>query len=70
MKESISIILSNEMIEMLELIIFFSAIGSMTMSFTFFGTFEKIDIALLIIALIYNLAPMEEISEYIFPVTN
>ena len=38
-KESISIDLSNEMINMLELIIFFSAMGAMTMSYSFFKTF-------------------------------
>jgi|APCry1669188879_1035177.scaffolds.fasta_scaffold279273_1 hypothetical protein len=52
-KESISILLSNEMIEMLELIIFLNAMGGLTMSYSFFGSFNKYDIALILIGVIY-----------------
>lgn len=69
-KESISKELSEAMIEMLEGIIFCSAIGEMIMSYAFYGEFSKYDILLLCMAIIYSLLPMEEISEKIFPTKN
>lgn len=58
------------MIELLEAIIFWSAFGGATMSYTFFHEISKIDIALFILAIIYANLPMEEISQMLFPVVN
>ncbi|CAD8147563.1 unnamed protein product [Paramecium octaurelia] len=69
-KESISIQLSTEMIEMLEYIISWCAFGEMIMTYTFFHEVSKIDILLIILAVIYQQLPMEDISEYLFPVEN
>lgn len=66
-KESISNELSSAMIEMLEGIIFASALGGMIMSYAFYNNFSKYDLILLAIAIIYSLLPMEDISERIFP---
>ncbi|CAD8069040.1 unnamed protein product [Paramecium sonneborni] len=69
-KESISIQLSTEMIEMLEYIIAWCAFGEMTMTYTFFKEVSKIDILLIVMAILYQQLPMEDISEYLFPVEN
>lgn len=50
------------MIEFLEAIIFWSAFGSATMSYTFFKEISKIEIALFIVAIVYANLPMEDIS--------
>jgi hypothetical protein len=57
-----------DMIELLEMSIIFSAAGGMTMSFSFYGYFSHFDIALLIIAIIYSVLPMEKLNDYIFPI--
>ncbi|CAD8055184.1 unnamed protein product [Paramecium primaurelia] len=69
-KESISIQLSTEMIEMLEYIIAWCAFGEMIMTYTFFKEVSKIDILLIVLAILYQQLPMEDISEYLFPVEN
>ncbi|CAK64341.1 unnamed protein product (macronuclear) [Paramecium tetraurelia] len=69
-KESISIQLSTEMIEMLEYIIVWSAFGEMIMTYAFFKEISSIDVLLMVIAIIYASLPMEDISEYLFPVVN
>lgn len=56
------------MIEWLEWIIIFSALGNMTMSYAFFKEFSHFDIALLIIALIYINLDMDAYSYMIWPV--
>jgi len=58
------------MIQMLELIVIFSPIGSMTMSWAFFKNFTLIDTVLLLLAILYLLLPTDLISEYLFPVIN
>ncbi|CAD8136214.1 unnamed protein product [Paramecium pentaurelia] len=69
-KESISIQLSTEMIEMLEYIIVWSAFGEMIMTYAFFKEISLIDVTLMVIAIIYASLPMEDISEKLFPVVN
>lgn len=58
------------MIEMLEYIIPWCAFGEMIMTYTFFHEISKIDILLMLMAIIYQQLPMEDISEYLFPVEN
>jgi hypothetical protein len=67
-KESISIELSKNMISMLELIIFFSAVGGLTINYAFTGSYTMINLVLLGISLIYISLPMESISEYFWPI--
>ncbi|CAD8048026.1 unnamed protein product [Paramecium sonneborni] len=69
-KESISIQLSTEMIEMLEYIIVWSAFGEMIMTYAFFKEISLLDVTLMVIAIVYASLPMEDISERLFPVVN
>jgi hypothetical protein len=55
------------MIGMLEMIIFFSALGGMTVTYAFTASILMIDIILMGIALLYIFLPMEKISLYLFP---
>jgi len=66
-KENISKDLSMEMMTMLAMIVVFSPVGEMTMSFAFYGTFSFFDIILLTIALLYVLMPVDAIHIYLFP---
>jgi hypothetical protein len=55
------------MMSLLELIIFFSAAGELTMTFSFFGEFSNLDTALLVISIIYVFLPLQKINIYLFP---
>lgn len=67
-KENLGSALSNEMIEMLELIIFFKGFGDLTMSYNLFGQVNTQDLIVLIISVLYNILPMQIVSEKLFPV--
>jgi hypothetical protein len=58
------------MIALLEYIIFFNALGGLTVSFAFYKTFFPTDMIMLGISLVYILLPMEDISKALFPTTN
>ncbi|CAD8115777.1 unnamed protein product [Paramecium sonneborni] len=66
-KESLSKHLSIEMIEMLELIVIFTGIGNTVVSSILFGEVKWQDFIIIIIGVVYNLLPMEDISSVLFP---
>ncbi|CAD8112660.1 unnamed protein product [Paramecium sonneborni] len=66
-KESLSKHLSIEMIEMLELIVIFTGIGNTVVSSILFGEVKWQDFIIIIIGVLYNLLPMEDISIVLFP---
>jgi hypothetical protein len=69
-KENISKDLSMQMISMLSMIVVFSPVGEMTMSYAFYGTFSAYDIILLTISLIYVMLPVDRITLNFFPLQN
>lgn len=69
-KESISKELSVEMINLLDLIIFFSAFGEITMSYAFYKEVSIYDMCLISISIVFVLLPMESINIYLFPLEN
>jgi hypothetical protein len=66
-KESLSKHLSIEMIEMLELIIVFTGIGNTVVSSILFAEVKWQDFIIIIIGVVYNILPMEDISSVLFP---
>ena len=69
-KESLSMQVSIEMIEMLELSIIFFAMGNITFQLQLFGSIDKLAVIQIIIAFLYSLLPMQEINESIFEINN
>jgi hypothetical protein len=53
---------------MLEYIIFFSAVGGITINYAFTGSYTMINLILLGISIIYVSLPMESISQYFWPI--
>lgn len=53
---------------MLEYIVFFGAMGEMTMSYSFFKKFNLNDMILMVVAILYMVLPMEDLSDFLFPV--
>jgi hypothetical protein len=58
------------MIGMTEYIIFFSAMGNLTMSYAFNSVYQTFDKLLLLVALIYFFLPTDKISQFLFKIDN
>lgn len=58
------------MIALLEWIIFFNALGGLTVSYAFYRKFNDLDLILFFVSFIYILLPMEKISQALFPTKN
>jgi uncharacterized Tic20 family protein len=69
-KECINKQLSMEMISLLELIIFFSPVGEISVSYAFFKSFPTYDLIILGVATCYALLPKDKILDTLFPLRN
>jgi hypothetical protein len=58
------------MIGLLEWIIFFNALGALTVSYAFYTKFFTVDIILFFVSIAYILIPMEKVSKFLMPVEN
>lgn len=67
-KETLSKEVSIEMIENLEMIIIWYAIGSITFSWLLFNNVYLLGWVLLAVGILYALLPMQTINEWIFPI--
>lgn len=67
-KESLDKSVSVEMIEMLEMIIIYYAIGNATFSLQLFHNLKWQEIVLLICGLVYAFLPMQDFNEMIFEI--
>jgi len=69
-KESLSMDVTLEMIELLEMCIIWFAIGNITFQWQLFHIVSYTGIAYMALGLIYILSPMQEINEWLFVIDN
>ena len=69
-KESLSMQVSVEMIDLLDICIIFFAMGNLTFQYQLFGSIDKLSIIQLFLSCIYAILPMQDINEMLFEIVN